>query len=578
MRPVRATPAPRTVSFRLRLGFAFGLLALAGAGLVVRAVQLQLVQHTQLAQRGQRSSQYVSTIPAHRGMVTDRNGEPLAISTPVDSVKLTPRDFDGDAESIRRLATALKVQPRTLANSIADGQGRPFMYLARGLEPALARTIDDMDIAGVSLEHRYRRFYPSGEVTLHLLGYTNVEDEGRGGVEQAWDTPLAGEDGRKRVLQTAKGERVDVESLKSVLPGADVHLSIDQRLQYLAYRELKSAVLANHARGGSLVMVDVDTGEVLAMVNQPSSNPNDREHFDVEAARNNSVVETFEPGSSIKPFFVAAGMAAGRYSADSVIDTGPGFIKINATTTFHDEHVLGAIPLSVVLAKSSNVGMAILALHLEPRQIYSVLSGVGLGRNTQSYLPAEAAGTLQDYRRWHTVDIATMSHGYHLSVTTLQLAQAYATLGAMGVHRPASLLRVDGPVAGERVLDPAICASLLHLLESVASTDGTAPLARIAGYHVAGKTGTAWKAGEEGYSANHRYRGIFAGVAPVSHPRFAMAIVIDEPTAGKFMGGDVAAPVFSAVMGGALRLMGVPPDDVPAGSDALRLGTQVAAR
>ena len=560
MRAVRATPAARPVSFR------------------VRAVQLQLVQHTQLAQRGQRNSQYVSTIPAHRGMITDRNGEPLAISTPVDSVKLTPRDFDGDAESIRRLALALKLPPRVLANSIADGQGRPFMYLARGLEPAVARSIDDLDIPGVSLEHRYRRFYPSGEVTLHLLGYTNVEDEGAGGVEMAWDTPLAGEDGRKRVLQTAKGERVDVESLKSVVPGADLHLSIDQRLQYLAYRELKSAVVANHARGGSLVMVDVDTGEVLAMVNQPSSNPNDREHFEVEAARNNSVVETFEPGSSIKPFFVAAGIAAGRYSADSVIDTGPGWIKVSAATTFKDEHPLGAIPLSVVLAKSSNVGMAILALHLEPRQIYGVLSGVGLGSNTQSYLPAESPGKLDDYRKWHTVDIATMSHGYHLSVTTLQLAQAYATLGAMGVHRPASLVRVDGPVAGERVLDAATCASILHLLESVASVEGTAPLARITGYHVAGKTGTAWKAGEEGYSGNHRYRGIFAGVAPVSHPRFAMAIVIDEPTGAKYMGGDVAAPVFSAVMGGALRLLGVPPDDVPAGSDALRLGTQVAAR
>jgi cell division protein FtsI (penicillin-binding protein 3) len=454
---------------------------------------------------------------------------------------------------------------------------REFMYVARGLQPADARQVRDLGLPGVNFTREYRRYYPAGEVAGHVLGFTDVDDVGQEGSELAWDTWLGGEDGAKRVIQDSQGRKVeDVESIRAVRPGRDLHLSIDLRIQYLAYRELKAAVRDNRARSGSLVMIDVRTGEVLAMVNQPAFNPNDRSQFTATALRNRAVTDLFEPGSSIKPFFVAAGLSSGRFSAASIIDTNPGFVQVG-TRTFTDEHNLGAVPLSVILAKSSNVGMARLALALEPRQIWGTLSGLGFGQVTGTGFPGESAGLLTDYSHWRNISIATMSHGYGLSVTTLQLAQAYATLGALGLRRPVSLLRVDDPVPGERVLDRNSCVALIHLLESVVSDEGTGKLADITGYRVAGKTGTAWKA-EGGSYSQDRFVGSFGGVVPATNPRLAMVVVIDEPTAGKHHGGDVAAPVFSAVMGGALRLLGVAPDDAPASPDAMRLGTQVAKR
>ncbi len=413
----------------------------------------------------------------------------------------------------------------------------------------------------MNLSREYRRYYPAGEVTGHLLGFTDVDDTGQEGAELAFDHWLGGEDGAKRVIQDSDGNKVeDVESIRAVRPGRELPLSIDLRLQYLAYRELKAAIRDNRARSGSAVIIDIRTGEVLAMVNQPAYNPNDRSQLNAAAYRNRAATDLFEPGSSIKPFFVAAGLASGRFQADSIIDTSPGYVQIG-TSIIHDEHNLGAIPLSTVLAKSSNVGMARLALALEPRQIWSTLNGLGFGQVTASGFPGESAGQLTNYSHWRSVLITTMSHGYGLSVTPLQLAQGYATLGAWGLRRPVSLVRVDGPVPGERVLDRAVSRALLHLLEAVITPDGTGNLARIPGYRVAGKTGTAWKAEGGGYSQN-RYVAVFGGVAPVSNPRLAAVVVIDEPSTGKYHGGDVAAPVFSAILGGALRLMGVPPDDL----------------
>jgi len=344
-----------------------------------------------------------------------------------------------------------------------------------------------------------------------------------------------------------------------VRPGRELRLSIDLRIQYLAYRELKAAVRDNKARGGSAVVLDVRTGEVLAMVNQPAFNPNDRHQLNPSLYRNRAATDLFEPGSSIKPFFVAAALASGRFQPDSIIDTSPGYIQVG-TSMIHDEHDWGPIPLATVLAFSSNVGMAHLALALEPKQIWGTLDALGFGQVTASGYPGESAGQLSNYSHWRSVLIGNMSHGYGLSVTPLQLAQAYATLGGLGVRRPVSLLRVDGPVPGERVLAPAVCAELLRLLESVITMPGaTGKLAAIPGYHIAGKTGTAWKAEGGGYSQN-RYVATFGGVVPVSNPRLAAVVVIDEPSAGKYYGGDVSAPVFSAVLGGALRLLGVPPD------------------
>jgi cell division protein FtsI (penicillin-binding protein 3) len=569
---------PQRHSFTLRLGLLFSLLTLAGVGLAGRAVQLQLVQHSFLAREGDQRSSRVSPIAAHRGTISDRLGEPLAVSTPVDSVWINPQELAGNTEQLPRLARAMKVDGHELVRRVSTGMDREFMYVARGLQPNDARKVRALGINGVNLVREYRRYYPAGEVAGHLLGFTDVDDVGQEGAELAYDHWLGGEDGAKRVIQDSQGRKVeDVESIRAVRPGGDLRLSVDLRIQYLAYRELKAAIRDNHARAGSVVVIDVRSGEVLAMVNQPAFNPNDRSQLNAAAYRNRAATDLFEPGSSMKPFFVAAGIASGRFTADSVIDTNPGFVQVGAKT-ITDEHNLGAITLATVLAKSSNVGMARLALALEPKQIWSTLSGFGFGQVTASGFPGESAGLLSNYSHWRTLSIATMSHGYGLSVTPLQLAQAYATLGALGVRRPVSLLRLDTPAAGERVFDGAVCASLLRLLESVVTPEGTAPLAQIPGFRVAGKTGTAYKAEGGGYSRD-RYVGTFGGVAPVSNPRLAAVVVIDEPSAGKHHGGEVAAPVFSAVLGGALRLLGVPPDNVhPAGSDAVLTGTHVARR
>jgi len=575
-----ARPVPPN-SFRLRLFVVYALMLAAGAALAGRAVQLQLVQHGFLASEGAARYMRVAAIVAHRGSITDRYGEPLAVSTPVDSVWVNPRELAGNTEQLPRLAQILKVSRQELARRVSTGTDREFMYLARGLQPADARKVRALQINGVNLAREYRRYYPAGEVAGHVLGFTDVDDTGQEGVELAFDHWLGGENGSKRVIQDSQGNRVeDVESISPVHPGRELRLSIDLRIQYLAYRELKAAVRDNRARSGSVVVLDVRTGEVLAMVNQPTFNPNDREQLTPALYRNRAATDLFEPGSSIKPFFVAAGLASGRFQADSIIDTSPGYIQVG-TSMIHDEHNWGPIPLATVLAFSSNVGMAHLALALEPRQIWTTLDALGFGQVTASGYPGESAGQLSNYSHWRSVLVGTMSHGYGLSVTPLQLAQAYATLGGLGLRRPVSLLRVDGPVPGERVLDRPVCAQLLHLLESVITMPGaTGKLAAIPGYRIAGKTGTAWKAEGGGYSQN-RYVAVFGGVAPVTNPRLAAVVVIDEPSAGKYYGGDVAAPVFSAVLGGALRLLGVPLDATHpdgGGGVAAPAGAQVARR
>jgi len=577
----RSDRSARPISFRMRLGVVFFVMLTIGAALVGRAVQLQLVQHHFLASEGAARFTRVAAIVAHRGTITDRYGEPLAVSTPVDSVWVNPRELAANTEQLPRLAKAINVNARDLVGRVSTGQDREFMYVARGLQPSEARKVNALHITGVNLAREYRRYYPAGEVTGHLLGFTDVDDTGQEGAELAFDNWLGGEDGAKRVIQDSQGNRVeDVESIRAVRPGREIKLSVDLRIQYLAYRELKAAIRDNRARSGSVVVMDVRTGEVLAMVNQPAFNPNDRHQLNPAAYRNRAATDLFEPGSSIKPFFVAAGLASGRYQANSIIDTSPGYIQVG-TSMIHDEHNFGPIPLATVLAYSSNVGMAHLALSLEPKQIWSTLDAFGFGQVTASGFPGESAGQLSNYSHWRSVLIGNMSHGYGLSVTPLQLAQAYSTLGALGMRRPVSLLRVDGPVSGERVLSGPVCAALLHLLESVITMPGaTGKLAAIPGYRIAGKTGTAWKAEGGGYSQN-RYVGTFAGIAPVSNPRLAVVVVIDEPSAGKYYGGDVSAPVFASVVGGALRLLGVPPDASahPArgpGSDVS--ATQVARR
>jgi cell division protein FtsI (penicillin-binding protein 3) len=548
------------LSFRWRAYVLVGLLVCAATGLVWRAVNLQLVDHTFLAKEGDARFSRVVQIAAHRGTITDRYGEPLAVSTPVDSIWVNPKELALAPDQLPRLASALKQDRAELARRITSNLDRDFLYLARHREPSEAEQIKALGIPGVYLSREYRRYYPSGEVAGHILGFTNVDDAGQEGLELAFDHWLAGQNGAKRVIQDRYGHIVEnVEGIRPARPGRDLVLSIDLRVQYLAYRELKAAIRDQRASGGSVVVLDVTTGEVLAMVNQPAYNPNDREHLAPDVYRNRAATDMFEPGSSIKPFFVAAGVSAGKYDEHSIIDTSPGFIKVGAKT-FDDEHDFGAINIATVLAKSSNVGMAHIALSLPPEQIWNTLTHFGFGQVTTSGFPGESAGLLPQYSQWRPIGIATMSHGYGLAVTPLQLAHAYATIGARGISRPISFLRVDVPPAGQRALDEHTCLELTNMLESVVVAEGaTGRRAAIPGYRVAGKTGTAQEAAAGGYSTD-RYFAVFGGVAPATNPRLAAIVVIDDPSAGQHQGGMVSAPVFSEIVGGALRLLAVAPD------------------
>jgi cell division protein FtsI (penicillin-binding protein 3) len=554
-------------SYRWRSTLILSLVLLGATGLVFRAVELQLLDHGFLAKQGDDRSMRVVKIAAHRGSITDRNGEPLAVSTPVDSVWVNPQELNDNIDQLPRLAKALKQDQQSLARRITSNLDREFLYLVRHMPPEQAAHIKALGIPGVYLMREYRRYYPAGEVAGHVVGFTTIDDKGQEGLELGFDQLLNGEDGAKRVIQDMYGHYVEnVESIRAPRPGRDLVTSIDLRIQYLAYRELKAAMQEYRARAGSVIVVDVDTGEVLAMVNQPSYNPNDRDQLKPELYRNRAATDIFEPGSSVKPFIMAAALASGQYRADSVVDTSPGFIKVG-TKVFEDEHNLGTIDLATILAKSSNVGTAKVALSLQPEQIWSTLSALGLGQVTGSGYPGESAGMLSNYAHWRPIGIATLSHGYGLSVTPLQLAHAYATLGAGGVRRPISFERVSGPVQGERVLDPKVAATLVQLMEHVAEKGGTATLASLIGYRVSGKTGTAFKSIAGGYSTD-KIMAVFAGLVPATHPKLATVVVIDEPSRDVqqvgylAQGGTVAAPVFASVMSGALRLMDVPPDDL----------------
>lgn len=552
--------APRSDagSFRVRAWFAFGVLALGAGGLLARAVDLQLVDKEFLISQGDaRFTREVTTV-ANRGAIVDRNGTPLAISTPVDSVWANPRELGVLPDRWPKLAASLKRNRGEFTRRISSSQDRNFIWLARHLSPPEAAAVRKLDVPGVYFVREHKRYYPAGEVVGHVLGFTNVDDEGQEGAELAFDHWLAGEGGRKRVLQDRMGRKVeDIESIRSARAGRDLTLSLDMRIQYLAYRELKTAIAENRARSGSMVVMDVNTGEILAMVNQPTFNPNDRAQLTAAMYRNRAATDILEPGSSIKPFVVAAALESGRFDAASIIDTSPGFVKVG-NKVVEDEHPQGALGLAGILAKSSNVGMTKVALALEPQQIWTTLTQFGFGHVTASGFPGESAGVLSNYASWKPTGIASLSYGYGLSVTPLQLAQAYATLGALGVGRPASMLRRDDAVAGERVMSAHNARTLIRLLESVVA-EGTGAKAAITGYRVAGKTGTA-KINQAGTYFDDRYTAVFGGVAPASNPRLAAVVVIDDPAAGRYYGGDISAPVFSAVVGGALRLMGVAPD------------------
>jgi cell division protein FtsI (penicillin-binding protein 3) len=559
-------------SYRWRSAVILALVVCGALGLGARAVELQLIDHGFLAKQGDERSMRVVKIAAHRGAITDRSGEPLAVSTPVDSVWVNPQELNDNIDQLPKLAKALKQDQQTLARRITSNLDREFLYLERHMPPEQAAQVKLLGIPGVYLLREYRRYYPAGEVAGHVVGFTNLDDQGQEGLELAYDQLLNGEEGAKRVIQDLYGRQVEnVESIRAPRPGRDLVTSIDLRIQYLAYRELKAAMQEYRAHAGSVIVIDVDTGEVLALVNQPSYNPNDREQLKAGLYRNRAATDIFEPGSSIKPFIMAAALSSGQYRPDSTVDTSPGFFMVG-NTPVADEHDWGVIDLATVLAKSSNVGTAKVALSLKPEQIWSTLTGLGFGQVTGSGFPGESAGMLSNYSHWRPVGIATLSHGYGLSVTPLQLAHAYATIGAGGIKRPISFERLSGlpagaTVPGEQVLDPKVAHELVQLMEQVVEQGGTATRASLVGYRVSGKTGTAFKSIAGGYSTD-RIMAVFAGLVPASHPKLATVVVIDEPSrdvreVGTLaQGGTVAAPVFANVMAGALRLLDVPPDDL----------------
>ncbi len=563
-------------SFIWRLWTVAAALLLAGGALVVRAVHLQVFNTEFLSQQAAARHLRVAILSATRGVIKDRNGEPLAVSTPVDSVWVSPPQLLADPDRIRGLARALKLDSGELTARLTRNVRKEFYYLRRHMNPAAAAAIDAMQVPGVHLLREYRRYYPAGEVTGHLLGFTNIDDQGQEGLELAFDNWLHGVPGKKRVLRDRLGRVVeDVESIVPPSPGQDLVTSIDLRIQYLAYRELKAAVQKYHASSGSAVVLDATTGEVLADVNQPTFNPNDRDQLNPAMFRNRAITDILEPGSTFKPLIVAAALESGRFSPRSEIDTNPGFIKVG-TKTIEDKHNYGVIDLATILAKSSNVGAVHVSLKLDKEMLWNTLSHFGAGRLTSSGYPGESAGMLPPFQGWRPIGQATMAFGYGLSMTPLQLAQAYSVLAGDGLYRPVSLVRVEKPPIARRVVSPETARRVIAMLEHVVSEGGTGLKATVTGYRVAGKTGTARKSGAGGYS-DDRHTAVFAGIVPATAPRLVIVVVVDEPQGGVYYGGDVAAPVFSAVAAGALRILAVPPDgaDATAPKPLTRLAASV---
>jgi cell division protein FtsI (penicillin-binding protein 3) len=535
-----------------------GLLAAAFGLLAGRAVYLQGWNNDFLRAKGESRYSRSLELPASRGRVLDRNGEALAVSTPVKSIWAIPEDATLSAQQLEALAQALELPRGELRKRVGD-TARDFVYLKRQVPPEVADRIAAMKLPGVYQSREYRRYYPAGETAAHVVGFTDVDEVGQEGIELAFQDALAGRAGSRRVIKDRLGQIVeDVESVRPARDGSDVVLAIDARIQSLAYTELKRAVEAHRAKGGGIVVLDVGTGEVLALANLPSYNPNNRARLTGEQVRNRAVTDAFEPGSTLKPFTVAAALEAGRVAPTTTIQTAPGSLTIGPAT-IRDAHPVGALTVEQVIQKSSNVGAAKIALALPAEHIWGLFDGIGLGAAPRLGFPGEAVGKVRPFKTWRPIEQATMSYGHGISVSLVQLARAYTVFARDGELAPLSLVKVDNPPAGKPLLSQKTAVAVRHMLELAVEPGGTAPRARIMGYRVAGKTGTAHKQENGGYALD-KYHSSFVGFAPASRPRLVVAVMIDEPGAGQYYGGQVAAPVFSQVMAGALRLLGVAPD------------------
>ena len=533
--------------------------------LLVKIAQLQILPSQEhgvdfLQNQGDSRAIRNITIPAYRGLITDRNGEPLAISTPVTAIIANPQQIRD--EDVRQVAKAIKVSESQLKTKLQRYRKKSFMVLVPQLSSDEAEIILDLNISGVSAKKTYKRFYPAGEVTAQLVGFTNYKDIGQEGMELAYDDWLTGEEGEKKVV-IDRSKRVinDISLIKAAKSGEELRLSIDLRVQYAAYRALKKSVKKHNAKSGSVVVLDVLTGEVLAMVNQPSFNPNDRTHLRQDAVRNRAMTDLMEPGSTVKPFTMMAALESGKFSPETLINTSPGYLKVDYKT-FVDPVNYGELSLAGVLAKSSQVGTTKVALELNPEFTRELFQRVGFGEVIGSGFPGETVGNLPAYRKWDQVTQATFAFGYGLSVSSLQLARAYSVLANDGVLKDVSLVALDSEQASQRVIDAEISQKVRRMLRAASGVSGTGKRAMIDGYSVGGKTGTLHKVKTGGGYDESRYMSAFAGLSPAVNPRLVTVVVIDEPRDGSYFGGLVAAPVFSEVTGSALRLLQVTPDQI----------------
>jgi len=533
-------------------------------GLAWRLTDIQVIDPDFLRQQGDARHLRKVAISAHRGMILDRHGEPLAISTPVHSIWLNPQSISATDAQLKQLARILGTSKDNIKAKIRNGQkrDREFVYLKRRVSPELSAKIKGLAIKGIGLQREFKRYYPAGEVTGHLVGFNNVDDDGQEGLELIHNDLLKGVSGLKRMVRDRQGNYVGGgEQIKASKDGGNILLSIDLRLQYLVYQSLKATVEKYQAKSGSAVVLDVNTGEVLAMVNQPSFNPNNRRGLKQSVLRNRAVIDLFEPGSTVKPFTVASGLKSKLFDLDSQIDTRPGTMKVSSHT-IRDHRDYGVIDLATLIQKSSNVAASKIALKLEPDQLWQDFSAFGLGEPTGGYFPGEAMGRLPDLQSWRKLDRATMAYGYGLSTSALQLARAYTVLANGGILRPISFTKTDAVTAGRRVYSQDVMKQVLAMMEGVVSQQGTARRAAVENYTVAGKTGTVKKANRGGY-AEGEYLSLFAGIIPAKKPRLAMVVMVDDPKGDAYYGGLIAAPVFSQVMTGAMRLLNIAPDNMP---------------
>jgi cell division protein FtsI (penicillin-binding protein 3) len=532
-------------------------------GLVGRAAYLQWFHAGFLQQKGDERYSRVIEVPASRGIIRDRNGQPLAISIPSESIWASREDVELAPGQGKTLVKLLHLEPGELDQRLNGGHGN-FVYLKRQVSPEVAQQVMDMKIPGLFQQHGFHRAYPKGEETAHLVGFTDADDRGQEGVELAFQKALGGNAGAKRVIKDRAGHVIDdVENIRISRPGQDIQLSVDERIQHLAYRELRNAVAANHAKAGAVVVLDTRTGEVLALANYPDYDPNNREHLSGAQLRNRAITDTFEPGSTLKPFTIATALDSGKVTPGTIIPTSNGEMTIGPAR-IRDTHPSAALTVSQVIQKSSNVGAARIALSLPPESMWNTFTDVGFGQAPKLGFPGEAGGRVRPFKTWKPIEQATMAYGHGISVSLIQLARAYTIFADNGVLKPLSLVKVNGAVTGRQVIAPQTAHEVSDMLELVVKPEGTAPAAQVRGYRVAGKTGTAHKL--QGGRYSNRYVASFVGFAPASSPRFLIAVMIDEPSGGSYYGGLVAAPVFSSLMGNVLQMMGVPPDD-PSSSD-----------